>query len=206
MPSSIITQLTLIDYQALVAGIPKYCPSAIFTVAGQTFTATEAVTFITSVLNTVSATATAKTGWKDARLAEEKMVADNGAVVKGIRDNVALMFSNNTTTLAAFSITPKKPRAPLSVEARAAATAKATATRLARGTTSKKQKGEISGNVTGVTITPVTAPVTIPAAQAPVGSAIGATSTASATPSISIPVVPVTSSGLSPVAIVAPHA
>ena len=38
MPSSIITQLTLADYQALVSGIPKYCPNAIFTVAGQTFT------------------------------------------------------------------------------------------------------------------------------------------------------------------------
>ena len=206
MPSSIITQLSLTDYQALVSGIPKYCPNAIFTVAGQTFTATEAVTFITSVLNTVSATATAKTGWKDARLAEETMVATNGVVVKGIRENVALMFSNNTTTLAAFAITPKKPRAPLSVEARAAATAKAKATRLARGTTSKKQKGEISGNVTGVTITPVTAPGTTPAAQAPVASADGATPTASTTPPTSIPMTPVTSSSVTPAATVAPHA
>ncbi len=50
---------------------------------------------------------------------------------------------------------PESPK-PLSAEARAAATAKARATRKARGTTGKKQKSSITGDVTGVTITPVT--------------------------------------------------
>jgi hypothetical protein len=94
-----------------------------------------------------------------------------------MRDNIATMFSNNTTTLAAFNLTPKKPRQPLSVEARAAATAKARATRIARGTESKK-KAEVSGNVTGVTITPVTNPSASP--SSPAGSSATASSGASA--------------------------
>jgi hypothetical protein len=167
MPSTLMSPLTLAELQALVNGLPRYCPTAIFTVAGQTFTSPQAVTFIQSVLAAVSAVATAKTGWTDARLAEAKIVSQDGAAVKAIRDNVALMFSNNTTTLADFMIAPKKPRVPLSVEARAAATAKARATRLARGTESKKKKATVTGNVTGVTITPATNPAPAPASPTP---------------------------------------
>lgn len=49
-----ISPLTLSQYKALVAGIPTYCPTSVFTVAGQTFTATEAVTFINNVLSAVT--------------------------------------------------------------------------------------------------------------------------------------------------------
>jgi hypothetical protein len=55
-----ISPLTLTQYKALVASIPTHCPTAIFTVAGQTFTATQAVAFINNVLGGVAATATAK--------------------------------------------------------------------------------------------------------------------------------------------------
>ncbi len=186
MPSKLINELTITEYQALVSGIPKYCPNAIFTVAGQTFTAPEAVTFIESVLNAVSAIATAKTAWADAKLAAEKTLSQNGAAVKAIRENIALMFSNNTTTLAVFEIAPKKVRQPLSVAARAEATAKAKATRLARGTTSKKQKAALSGDVVGVTITPVTRAAATPAATSSSAAAPAATGgTAGATASSS---------------------
>ena len=185
--SSPITQLTLSEYQALVSGIPKYCPKAIFTVAGQTFTANQAVTFITSVLNAVSAVASAKTGWKDARLAEEQVLAQDGATVKAIRENIGLMFSNNTTTLAAFEIAPKKPRQPLSAAARAAATAKAKATRIARGTVSKKQKSELTGGVTGVTITPVTSSSSKTTATSPSAGAPAAATTSTAVASATAP-------------------
>ena len=42
MKTSIVSSLTLTEFQALVTGIPKFCPNAIFTIAGQTFTAPEA--------------------------------------------------------------------------------------------------------------------------------------------------------------------
>jgi len=200
MATSTINPLTITEYQALIAGIPKYCPNAIFTVAGQTFTASEAVTFITSLLNAASAVATAKTGWKDARLAEETLVASDLPIVKAIRENLATMFSNNTTTLAAFEIAPKKPRQPLSAEARAAATAKARATRIARGTTSKKQKAEVSGDVTGVTITPVVAKSATSAGSAPQPSTPVATSPTGASSTVSTPATPAASGGAAPAA------
>ena len=172
MPRS-ITPLTLTEYRALVAGIPLYCASAIFTVAGQTFTAAQATAYINGVLSAVAATATAKGAWKEAILAEQKIVAQDGETVKQIRNNVALMFSNQVNTLTAFAIAPRKVPVPLTAAKRAAAIAKAKATRLARGTTSKKQKAALTGDVTGVTITPVTSSAVIPAAPPlPVATAV----------------------------------
>ena len=178
-----ITPLTLAQYRALVSGIPVYCPNAIFTVAGQTFTAPQAVTFISSVLSAVAATATAKGAWKEAILAEEKLVAQDGITVKEIRNNIAMMFSNAMNTLTAFEILPRKVPVPLTAAKRAAATAKAKATRIARGTASKKAKALVTGDVTGVTITPVTsAAAAPPPAQAP---------TVTVVPSPAAPAVPV---------------
>jgi hypothetical protein len=119
-------------------------------------------------------------------------MAQNGQIVKGIRDSIAVQFSNNATTLAEFMITPRKPYTPLSIAARAAADAKAKATREARGTTSKKQKAQISGNVTGVTITPITtgtaAASTAPSSSAPSGTVtVGPVATGTAATSSGAP-------------------
>src|SRR6202035_2367644 len=94
---------------------------------------------------------------------------------------VRATFTGATQTLADFGLEPPKARKPLTSEQRAAAAAKATATRKARGTTSKKQKLAIKGNVIGVNVTPVTEPAaaTPPApAQEPVSPAPTAPSTA----------------------------
>jgi hypothetical protein len=183
-----ILPLTLAEYQALVTGIPKNAPNATFGVAGQTLSATQAVTFINTVLTAVAATATAKTSWKDAKMAEQVLVAQDGATIRGIRASLATMFSNNTTALADLMITPRKPYKPLSAAARAAANAKAAATRAARGTKGSVQKAAITGNVTGVTITPVVAG----ASAAPsVPTATDAASTAPNTPAPTAPSAPV---------------
>jgi hypothetical protein len=202
-----ITPLTVAEYQALVSGIPKYCPKAIFSFASQTYTAAQAVKIIATVLSAVSATANAKTALTDARQAEATTVAQNAPLVSFIRSNIAAQFNNNTTTLAAFDIQPKKPRQPLSPAARLAASAKAKATRAARGTGSKKQKATISGNVTGVSVTPITTPAPTPtAASAPttpvstapaVGSTV-TTSTSVATPAAPSTTAPAVSNGATP--------
>jgi hypothetical protein len=69
-----------------------------------------------------------------------------------------------------------KARQPLPTEKRAAATAKLRATRTARGTTSKKQKLAVKGDVTGVTVTPITTPAPASPPAAPAGPAPVATS------------------------------
>jgi len=200
MPSktTTVTPLTLAQYKALVAGIPIYCSTAVITVDGQTFTAPQAVAYIQTVLNAVAAVESAKTALADAR-AEEQLLLREGTTVKAIRANIAAMFTSNTTALAALDIAPKKARVPLSAEARIAATAKLRATRLARGITSKKEKAKVSGNVTGVTITPVTSSASEPApagTSTPIpatASAPGMTSAAVATPAVpAVPIVPST--------------
>ena len=103
-----ITPLTISEYRALVTGIPVPCPNAVFTVAGQTFTAPRAVTFIPSVLDAVGATATAKGAWKDAILAEAKVVAQDGVAVKRIRSNIAGRFSKQQNAVGDFERTPRK--------------------------------------------------------------------------------------------------
>jgi hypothetical protein len=187
--------LTQAQYQALITGIPKYCANTVFSVAGQSFTATQAVTLVQSLLNVSAATAAAKSAAKEAVATEQATIGQNALLVRGIRESIGLTYSNSPTTLTAFDIQPRKSPKPLSTEARAAATAKAKATRQARGTASKKQKATISGDVTGVTITPVTRPTgsasatstssVAEAGQPAVGTPVSATSTSS-TPATSV--------------------
>jgi hypothetical protein len=76
------------------------------------------------------------------------------------------MFGNATDTLALFGLEPRKAPAPRTGTEIAAAAAKAEATRKARGTTSKKQKLAVTGNVTGIQVIPITAPTeAAPSAQ-----------------------------------------
>jgi len=161
------SQLSVAEYQALIAGIPKYASTAIFTVASQTFTAPQAVTFLQGLHDTSAAAIAAKALWKQAVVADQALEAQNGVIAREIKDTLALMFSNAPATLQGFGLAPRKKPAPLSGEARAAATAKAAATRLARGTKGSAQKALITGNVTGVTITPITTPAVAPPVTTP---------------------------------------
>ncbi len=68
---------------------------------------------------------------------------------------VLVAFADATAMLADFGIAPPKARTPMTAEQLAARAAKAKATRIARGTTSKKQKLAVKGDVTGVVVTPV---------------------------------------------------
>jgi hypothetical protein len=149
-------QIPKAQLQGLLTSIPVYCASTVFYVAGQAFTSSQIVTLINAILNAGAANTAARAAWTAAMQAEEKILSNNAQVVREVRDTVALMFSTVPTTLSAFAILPHKIPKPLSSEARAAATAKLRATRIARGTTSKKEKAKISGGVTGVTITPTT--------------------------------------------------
>jgi hypothetical protein len=153
---NIASLLTEAQYQALLTGMPKYCPNAVFTIDGQSYTTTQVAALINAILNAKLAVAPAKATYLAAAHAIEEAVVANGETVKEIRAVISFMFGNEPATLAAFGISPRKSPKPLSTEARAAAEAKAEATRKARGTTGKKQKASIKGSVTGVSITPLT--------------------------------------------------
>jgi hypothetical protein len=151
--------------------LPKYCPSTVFTIGGQSYTTPQVAALITAILNVSLAVAPAKAAYLAAMQAVKQTEAQDGEIVKEVRQVVALMFNNAPTTLADLAIAPRKSPKPLSAEARAAATAKARATRKARGTTSKKEKATIVGDVTGVTITPVLKPTElVPTSSTPLVS------------------------------------
>ena len=75
---------------------------------------------------------------------------------------VKATFGNSPDVLADFGLKPKKAATPLTIEQKAAAAAKRTATRAARHTMGSKQKKSVKGTVT------VTAPATPSAASTPV--------------------------------------
>jgi hypothetical protein len=104
-------------------------------------------------------------------------------VIREARDVLALMYKGVPDKLDLLDIPLPKPRKPRTSEQLAATAAKIRATREARGTTSKKQKAQIHGNVTGVTITPVTSGTTVASAPAASASANG-----SSTPSVGVTV------------------
>jgi hypothetical protein len=70
---------------------------------------------------------------------------------------VKAAFGNQPDALADFGVPPKKTRAPLPTDKQAAANAKREATRAARKVMGAKQRKDVKGDVTGVTITPIAA-------------------------------------------------
>lgn len=96
---------------------------------------------------------------------------------------VKTTFSNSPDVLADFGLKAKKARTPLTVEEKVAAAAKNAATRSARGTKGAKQKLAITGGVTGVVVTPVTA-------AKPVAAVASGTSTPAGPPAASATIAP----------------
>jgi nicotinate-nucleotide pyrophosphorylase len=150
------------QYQTLASGLASAAPNGVYAFEGQVYTTAQVGALITEFLGVVSAVASTKATWVESIQKEKQAQATTGKTLSGLREVIGMAFANSPATLQSLGIAPRKAPTPLSAEARAASTAKAEATRKARGTTSKKQKAEVSGNVTGVTITPVIAPTATP--------------------------------------------
>jgi len=204
------TQQTYIrEIQSLITGIEKHAPNIALTIASQTYTSAQLVLALQALITSSSAVLTTKTAWHDAVQGNLKTVAQNAPLVSELRQTVGLMFSNAEATLADFGLTPRKPRKPLSADALVARAAKAKATRAARGTSSKKQRATVSGNVTGVSITPIVLPAPAPSAtSSPTAPAAGpgAPAVSSVSPGTPPQVVSAATNGAAAVASGASHA
>ena len=116
------------------------------------------------VETSLKALATLRTDVDAARTVLKAKLADEKAQGPTLRAEmlafvvfVRAMFGNSPDVLADFGLLPKKARTPMTPVQKAAAAAKAKATRAARGTTGKRKKLAIKGDVTGILVTPVTA-------------------------------------------------
>jgi hypothetical protein len=154
----------------IIAGAKKHFPngSQELTVGGATLTVDQATAkmqvFVDNrdAVDTAQANATAKVA------AERAQTASLLAFIAAFVTYVRLTFDNAPDVLADFDIPPPKVRTPMTAAAKAIAAAKREATRAARGTTSKKAKKNVKGNITAaLVVTPVassapTAPVAAP--------------------------------------------
>jgi len=165
----------LAQVQALIAGTTKHSPNGSFTLGATTYTAASLIQTFQSLVNAMTARDAAEAGAKDALTAERAVQTQVGPIVLAYKHLVLLTYANATQTLADFGLTPAKARTPLTAAQLTARAAKAKATRTARGTTSKKQKLAVKGNVTGVTVIPNTVPTAAPSPAAPASPVTPAT-------------------------------
>jgi len=202
------SQTTVAEYQALINGFTKHATNISLTLASQTYTTSQIAAVLQSLVSSGTSVLTTRTAWHDAVLDNRKVGAQYASFMTDLRAILEAMYSNSSSTLADFGMTPRKARAPLSTEALAARAAKAKATRTARGTTGKKAKAAVHGNVSGVIITPVTTGTVAaaPSTTSPSSSVAVTPVTAGTTAAATSPVTPTTSSGVLSAGTTPPHA
>ena len=159
--------------QKLVDGLTKHAGVIASLYLGGTAMPNAAiVSKLQALIAAVNSTNTARASLHALVLAEQQLQASSAQFVTDVRQTILAMFSTQTDVLADFGLAPRK-KPVMTPQAKVAMAAKAKATRAARGTKSKKQLAEISGDVTGIVVTPVTAAATpaTPAAPEPAPAA-----------------------------------
>jgi hypothetical protein len=178
----------------LIAGTKKRLPNGAqtVTIGGADRTVDDCTKLLQSFVDNRTAVETAKANAKAKVDAERAQMATLLAFIGEFVKFVRLTFGNAADVLADFGLAPIKARAPISAEAKAAAVAKREATREARGTTSKKAKKGIKGNVTAkLVVTPATPSAAPSAAVSPAPTASGGAPGGTTPPSPTLPVTPV---------------
>jgi hypothetical protein len=148
--------VNLAQLQSLITGLQKQFPSGQFTLDNTAYTTATLVQALQSLIDAINAVNTVQADAKVAVATMGAKAATVGPLALALRRNLLSMFGNAANTLALFGLEPRKAPAPRTGQENAAAAVKAAATRTARGTTSKKQKLTVSGNVTGIKVTPIT--------------------------------------------------
>lgn len=171
----------LAHVQAIIAGTTKHFPNGSFTFGNTTYTSASLIQAFQGLASAMQARNAAETGAKDALTAEQAAQAQIGPILRAYERLVLATFASASQTLADFGLTPPKARTPLTTQQLAAQAAKAKATRIARGTTSRKKKLAIKGDVTGVVVTPVTAPTTASPPAQPASTTSGVPTAGTAT-------------------------
>ena len=160
--------------QALNAGMQKHFPNGQLTFGNAVHTTESIVEAIQGLVDAYSAVNAANATAKDALAARRAKQTNVEPVIRDLVVFLRATFRDATSQLGDFGLQAPKARTPISTDTRVVARAKAKATRIARGTTSKKQKLAVHGDVTGVLVTPITSSGPAPSpAQAPAPAPAG---------------------------------
>ena len=165
--------VALAQVQALMAGTERHFPNGSFTLGNTTYTTASLVQALKVLADALTAMNAVHSSTRDAVTALQAAEATVTPLMRDYRHFLRATFSTASAQLADFGLAPPKARKPLASDKQVTATAKMRATRTARGTTSKKQRLAVKGDVTGVIVTPVTStgpspsPTAAPAEPAP---------------------------------------
>ena len=156
------------SYIALIAGLQQnYQPGDVFDLPMGQMTRDQIIAEFQTFVNAAEATKSSNQAWRQDVQAERAAELAAAPVRTSVKAVLVGRYGKSSTQLLNYGIPPAKVPT-VSTAVKAAALAKSEATRAARGTKGSVQKQSITGNVTGVVITPVTAgapvPVTAPAA------------------------------------------
>jgi len=141
----------------VIAGFEKYLATASITLGSTAYTPDQITGALQLLVNLHSAVDTARSVVNAKLVAEKAQAPALRSLLAAVVSFVKLTFSESPDVLADFGLPPKTVKTPLTTEQQAVAVAKRKATRVARGTTSKKAKMAVKGDVIGVTLTPVKA-------------------------------------------------
>jgi hypothetical protein len=143
----------------LAAGATKHFPKGMqMPIGGATLGIDQIAAQLSSFASLRNDSETARAAYKAKLAAEANQAPAMNAFMRAFVQVVRGSFGSQPDVLADFGLQPTKAHTPLTIEQKAAASAKRTATRAARGTKGSKAKQAIHGDVTGVVVTPVTAP------------------------------------------------
>jgi hypothetical protein len=157
MPGTNKNQETALAQQ-LLAGFLKHLASATsLTLKSVAYTPTQITGALGLLVSLRQAVDAAEATAKAKLAAEESQAPALLSLMAALVQYVRLTFSGSPDVLADFGLKPRKAPTPLTAEQKAAANAKRQATRAARGITTKAAKQAKTGNVVGVSITPVLA-------------------------------------------------
>jgi hypothetical protein len=150
----------------LLAGFEKHLAGANpITLASTAYTPAQITAALQQLVALRTAVDAAKAAVKGKLAAETTQAPTLVSLMAALESYVKVTYANSPDVLADFGLTPKKAATPLTAEQQVIAVAKRASTRKARGTTSKKAKKAVKGNVIDVVLTPVTA--STPAAATP---------------------------------------
>jgi hypothetical protein len=162
----------------LIAGTAKHLASVTQVILeGSTYTPADVTNKLTQIVNVRADVDAAKASTKAKLATETTLMPALRTFMAAYVTYVKAAFGSVPDSLADFGMQPRKVPAPATVEEKAAAAAKRASTRAARKTMGPKQKLEVMGDVTGITLTPVTASTHVAPTAAP------ATPTATTPPS-----------------------
>jgi hypothetical protein len=178
------------SYLALIAGLMAYYqPGDQFILEAGTLTRDQLISSFQQFIASAEATKESYQAWR-ADVQTERAAEQTVAPVRaGLKALLIGRFGKSSTQLTKFGFEPAKSGTRSTLD-KTAAVVKAKATRTARGTTGSVQKKKITGNVTGVVVTPVTAGTAAPPAPATAGNAASTSSGAGAPAASASPVAP----------------